>query len=428
MPRKLTDSWLNKYLEFAAITEAPRRMHFWSGVWALAGAVRRKIWIDMKRFTWYPSFYIVFVAPPGVVVKSSTADIAQDILSSVPGIKFGPNAITWQGLASHFPKAAEAFQWPPDSGDWIPMTPMSFCAAEMGSLINFQDRDMINLLIELWDGKKSYEKITKMSGNDVIERPWINILACTTPHAIADNMPIAVVGGGFSSRCVYLYADTKDKFIAYVDEYVGQNDEALKADLIHDLEYISMNLCGPMIITEAARKWGRSWYESFWKQASARMDDRMLEGYAARKQTHIHKLAMILSISKRDSLIIEEDDLQLANTMLEDLETDMPKVFSRIGRTEVSMQAEKFIAMVEKRGSIDYDEAYRVVHAHFPDAREFEGILSGAIKTGKIEMVNTNNGFVLRARKAIVLSAHNTDVKTEPQLPNADTATTAPNS
>ena len=32
--------------------------------------------------------------------------------------------------------------------------------------LNLQDKDMINLLIELWDGKKTYEKITKIIGNN----------------------------------------------------------------------------------------------------------------------------------------------------------------------------------------------------------------------------------------------------------------------
>lgn len=424
MPRKL-DHWLNHYVEFASVTEAPKRMHFWAGVWALAGAVRRKVWIDMKRFTWYPSFYIVFVAPPGIVVKSSTADIAQSILSKVPGIKFGPNSITWQGLATHFARAGESFQWPAGSGEWVPMSPMSFSAAELGSLINFLDRDMVNLLIELWDGKKSYEKLTKMSGDDVIEAPWINILGCTTPHAIADNMPQAIVGGGLSSRFVYLYADTKEKFIPYVDEFVSADDEELKITLIQDLEYISLNLCGPMTISAAARDWGRDWYTRFWKDAASRMDDRMIEGYAARKQTHMHKLAMMLCISKRDDLIIQRDELELANVMLEDLERDMGKVFARIGRTEESMHAEQFVDMIRRKKEVSYEEAYRLMHAHFPDARDFEGILSGAIRAGLIRSVMTPNGFVIRAGIVNPLPADNGNP--HPPLPDANTPTSTPN-
>ena len=58
----------------------------------------------------------------------------------------------------------------------------------------------------------------------------------------------------------------------------------------------------------------------------------------ARKQTHIHKLAMVIAASQRDELILTAEDISLANTMVTDLEKDMPKVFApfrRAGRQNV---------------------------------------------------------------------------------------------
>ena len=395
MTKRHFPDWLTAYLAYASVTEAPKRMHFWGGVGAIAGALRRRVWIDMKRFQWYPSFYIIYVAPPGIVAKSTTADIAMDLLRQVPGVKFGPNAITWQALVQAFAAASESFEY---NAEFHPMSPLTLVASELGSLINLQDRDMVNLLIELWDGKKKYDKITKMSGNDTIEAPWINLQGCTTPHWIADNMPPSTIGGGLSSRCVFIYAEQKARYVAYVDEAVGDGDAELRRCLISDLEQIAM-LVGPYTISEEARVWGRAWYESFWKGASARMDDQMLEGYAARKQTHMHKLAMVLSASRGESLLITAIDLQLANTMLEDLEADMTKVFHRIGRTDDSMQAERFIDFIHKKGAVPYEEAYKMIHIHFPDFRDFEGILKGAILSGQVRLDSTTTGMVLRSLK-----------------------------
>jgi len=393
--RKLSN-WITSYLEYACVTEAPKRMHFWSSISALAGAVRRKVWIDMRRFCWYPSFYIVFVAPPGIVAKSTTSDIAMSILKEVPGIKFGPNNITWQALVTAFSNASESFNWPEGSGDWHPMSPLTFSAAELGSLVNLQDRDMVNLLIELWDGKKSYDKVTKTSGNDSIEAPWINLIGCTTPHWIADNMPPATIGGGLSSRCVFIFADTKERYVAYPDEVIEDKADAkLRAALIHDLEYVATTLKGPFVISEEARIWGREWYRTFWETAHSRMDDQMLEGYAARKQTHMHKLAMMLSISERDDLIITRDNLELASTMLTDIENDMPRVFARIGRTEQSLQSERFINFIAKHGPIEYGRAYMMIHAHFPDFRDFEGVMNGALRSNQIQLATGVKGLML---------------------------------
>lgn len=388
--------WIDAYLRYASVTEAPRRMHYWSAVGTVAGCLRRRVWLDQKRFSWYPSFYIIFVAPPGVVAKSTTIDISTDLLKQVPGIKFGPNAITWQALVSAFAAASEAFEY---QGEWHPMSPLTLVASELGSLLNLQDKDMVNLLIELWDGKRSYEKITKMSGNDTVEAPWVNLQAGTTPHWIADNMPQAMIGGGLSSRCIFVYADKKEKYVAYVDEQVNSGDDELRVKLIHDLEQISM-MTGPFSMTANARAWGASWYENFWGDAVSRMDDQMAQGYAARKQTHMHKTAMAISASRSSDRVITAEDLQLANNMLLDLEADMPKVFSRIGRTEDSMQAERFIEYVIRKGSVSYEEAYRMIHLYFPDHRDFEGILSGAIRSGQIELVSTSQGMKLQPVRA----------------------------
>lgn len=277
------------------------------------------------------------------------------------------------------------------------MSPLTLVASELGSLLNLQDKEMVNLLIELWDGKKSYEKITKMSGNDVVEAPWINLQAGTTPHWVADNMPQAMIGGGLSSRCIFVYGDQKERYVAYVDEQIGKGDTEKRLKLIQDLEQIAM-LTGPFKIDAQAREWGRDWYERFWKDAASRMDDQMLEGYAARKQTHMHKVAMVLSASRSASLVITAEDLQLANTMLEDLENDMHRVFSRIGRTEDSMQAERFIEFVRRKGAIPYHEAYKMIHIYFPDFRNFEGILHGAINSGQLKIISTpTNGIMLEA-------------------------------
>jgi hypothetical protein len=82
-------------------------MYFWVGVSAIAGALRRKVWIDQAYFRWHPNMYIILVAPPGIVSKSTTASVAMRLLRRVPGIKFGPDVVTWQALVGAFAEATE---------------------------------------------------------------------------------------------------------------------------------------------------------------------------------------------------------------------------------------------------------------------------------------------------------------------------------
>lgn len=383
MTRVFSD-WLPAYLEYACVTEAPKLMHFWAGVSAISSCLRRKVWIDQRRFQWTPNFFIIFVAPPGVVSKSTTADIAMELVKQVPGIHFGPDVITWPALVGAFVDVAESFQY---NEEWVPMSPLTLVASELGNLINPQDRDMINLYINLWDGRKSLEKKTKGNGNDMVEAPWVNMLGCTTPHWIADNMPSATVGGGFTSRCVFVYAEKKEKLVAYVDEQVNHKDDKHREALIADLEHISVNLVGPYVITEDARIWGRAWYEQIWTTRPPHLNDEQLDGYIARKQTHLHKLAMVLAASRTDNRAIEAVDLAVADRMLGETEVSLPKVFARIGRSEDSMQTDRLLTYIKRRGTCLYEEAYQFIHTHFPDFRDYEGILNGAVRAGLVRIV-----------------------------------------
>ena len=394
MASRRLNSWLDSYVKYASVTEAPRKMAFWAGVSAIGGALRRKVWIDMKRFQWFPNFYIVFVAPPGVVSKSTSVDMAMKLLRAVPGVNFGPDVVTWPALVEKFAGANESFLF---DGMEIPMSALTLEASEMGSLINLRDPEMINLYITLWDGRATFEKVTKMAGCNTVEGPWINMIACTTPQWLAENMPTVAVGGGFTSRCIFLYADTKEKFVAFPDEFINDHDDKnLKEALLHDLTHIADKLVGPFKITKEARDWYRPVYEHFWKTARSTMTTTMLEGYAARKQTLLFKTAMVVSVSGRDDLQITLEDLQLATVMLEDLEEDMQRVFSNVGRTDVSMQAGKFIAFIKIKGTVSYEEAYRYVHTYFPNVNDFEGIVSGAIRAGYVQMIPAPNGYVLK--------------------------------
>jgi hypothetical protein len=85
--------------------------------------------------------------------------------------------------------------------------------------------------------------------------------------------------------------------------------------------------------------------------------------------------------------VIEPDDLGHAAAMVTDLERDMRKVFDRIGRSQQSLQAERFVQYVLRHGMVSYTNAYRHVHEAFPDARNFDGIAKGAAAAGLIEIV-----------------------------------------
>lgn len=393
MTRRKFDDWLTKFVEYAGSGEAPKKMYFWTGVSTVAGALRRQVWLDFKQFKWHPNFYIVLVAPPGIVSKSTTAGIGMDLLRNVPDVRFGPSVVTWQALITAFSEATMSFEL---NGEYFPMSAMTLESSEFGNLLNPQDKQMIDLMVELWDGKQGvFEKKTKASGDDAVENPWINLIACTTPSWIAGNFPEYMIGGGFCSRTLFVYADQKREFIAYPDEYVVPGYEQLRQDLITDLTRIS-EMKGQMQLTAEARVWGREWYQRHYSTKRENLDNDRFGGYLARKQTHVHKLAMVLSASRGDSLEITKDDLELADVMVTDLEADMPMVFSKIGQSEESVTVQRLLGWLRDKGECPYRELYMRFHQQFPGHREFENILNGLVAAGFVLKIQRGADWIIK--------------------------------
>lgn len=142
-------------------------------------------------------------------------------------------------------------------------------------------------------------------------------------------MPQYSIGGGFASRCIFVYADKKAKFIPYPDDYVPAGWANEKRKLTEDLIRIS-RISGEFKLSPEAREFGKDWYIKFHEEMPSHLKDDQLAGYAARKQTHLHKIAMCLSAARGDSKVIELEDMEMAISLLQVSEENMLKVFQSI--------------------------------------------------------------------------------------------------
>lgn len=393
MPRYYPN-WIQAYMQYSSKSEAPDKFHFWTAISTVAGAMRRQVWIDQGYFEWTPCFYIIFVAPPGIVSKSTTASIGMNLLRQVPGIQFGPDAATWQALAMAFAQATEMVEI---SEQYHPMSALTISSSEFGTFLNPHDREMVDLLVSLWDGQRGvWKKATKTSGDDQIENPWINLIACTTPAWIAGTFPEYMIGGGFTSRCIFVYADQKRHLVPYPGRIIPEDFKVNEQKLVHDLELISQ-IRGEYKLAEEAIAYGESWYQDLYNNRPKHLDNDRLAGYLARKQTHLHKIAMVLSASRRDNLVITVEDIEEADQLLVGIESDMPKVFGRIGLNDISKCAQDIVMYLEhsKNGEISQTLLYNnfVGRILF---REFQEALQSVLACGAATAATRGNELYVR--------------------------------
>ncbi len=394
--RKLKD-WLRTFVEFASIGEAPLKFYYWTGVSTIAGALRRRVWIDQKNFQWTPNCYIILVAPPGIVSKSTTANIGINLLRQVSGITFGPDVVTWQKLVEDLAASKELVYWA-EKETYLPMSCVTLSSSEFGTLLDPNNREMVDVLVQLWDGQiGGFSKATKTCGSDDIENPWVNIIACTTPSWIATNFPESMIGGGFTSRCIFVYAEKKRQLIAYPADTVPPGYDGQREALLHDLELIS-TMIGEYTFSREAKAFGLDWYQKHWAEKHENLSPEQFGGYIARKQTHIHKLAMIIQASRSDELRLELDALQMAVAMVDALEAEMPRVFSRIGQNPLTKGMSDLVEIVAALGAITKIELFRKMSRMITWA-DFQKVIESAAAAQFIHLKQQGNEIFIHAGK-----------------------------
>ena len=393
MPRNFTN-WLSAYTDFTADSESPDDFHFWTGVATVAGALRRRVWIDMRKFQWTPNFYIILVGPPGVAAKSTSINSGMRLLRQVPGVHFGPPSITWQKLAESLAAAVDHMRLTLPSGEemFIPMSCLTVAISELGTFFKMEDQTMMDVLIDLWDGQQiPWAHATRTSGTTDIKNPWLNIIGCTTPSWLKENFPTHMINGGLTSRVIFIYGDRKRKLVAYPDEFLPDAAYAeLESKLVADLNEIAL-MQGAIQLTPAARVWGHDWYARHWNGPRPNhMTSDRYGGYLSRKQTHIHKLAIVLSAATSNALSVTDRHLEEARILLETSEPHMLKVFESIGIVEEARRVTEIEKFVAAHGWLSADQLWRFV-MNIMNQKDFEESLKSAVRGGVLTVEMRNN-------------------------------------
>lgn len=397
LPRHFKN-WLDAYLEHTDNSEAPTPMRFWTGVSTIAGALRRRVWIEQQAYQWTPNFYIILVGPPGVATKSTAIRAGTKLLRKVPNIHFGPDSLTWQFLTTALEDACELVPVNPDASFeeriMLPMSCITCSVKELGTLLDPQDRKFMDVLTSLWDGQlENWGHGTKTQGETNIENPWVNIIGATTPSWLKDNMPGGMIHGGFASRVIFIYGERKHKLIAYPSRHKLPGDyKETERKLVEDLKEIA-KLVGEYKLTEDAMDAGEIWYDAIWNKRPDHLASERFGGYFARKQGHIHKLAIVLAAAQRDELVINKDDLAIAFEIVTSLEDKMLHILQSFGASETSKYLVELLAYLRVLKKMDKQNLWREFYSVMT-ALQFAEALDGGIKAGYIKVINHGEGDI----------------------------------
>lgn len=326
--RQLED-WVDGFVRYTSKTEAPRSYRKWIAISMVAAALQRKCYVEWGTITWYPNMYIILVGPSGVR-KGTGMDPGHDLLHDI-GIKTSAESTTRQALIRRL-KSSSYTEVNQGTGEISGHCSMTVFSQEFTVFLGYQNKELMADLCDWYDCRKKWTYETKHFGIDEIVGVWVNIIGATTPRLIQSSMPPDAIGGGLTSRIVFVSEMHKGKTVSL--PFLTKEDIELYELLKFDLEKINL-MAGRYKFTEDFLKKWDTWYTKTDSSPPPFKDDR-LAGYVSRRPTHIMKLAMILSSSRSGEMVLKVGDLERAIETLVEVEPNMPQVFSGVGKSGIA--------------------------------------------------------------------------------------------
>lgn len=331
-------NWLASYRSWVMPRiAAPESYIFWSGMYCLAAAIRRKVYIGKATLgSWecFPHCYIILVGPPGFRKNTSMGpgiELLQE-LSDSGTLNRAPAIITKESVLDSVFKSS-------DSSIYLTIE-------EFGDIFLKSGPDMFELLTTLFDAKKTLEQKTLSRNLEIAIKPCVNLLAGTTPQWIAMKMPESVIGGGLASRIIFIYEDKEPSSRIFFNG-IAPEFEVIQKDLVSDLNHIAHNIEGEFLLSEETKDWMEDW-----NNKRKRNGNPKLAGYYARKITHILKIAQLFHLSYDDSLTIHKADIEAAIGIVEGTEKNLPRVFTGVGKNVYALDTKDILDYVNNNSGV----------------------------------------------------------------------------
>ena len=209
MARVLND-WLSGYIEYTSGSEPPLSYHTWVGISIIAGALQRRCKLQWGFECIYPNMYVILVGPSGRARKGVALGLGKDILAST-GIAMSSEAITKEALIRAMRGSITNFQ----GADGIIKFHCSITAfsEELSVFLGQNDIKFLANLTDWYDSKDKWTYETKGSGTDELQGVCFNLLGATAPDWLQSMLPQEAVGGGFTSRVIFIVEDKKGKTV-----------------------------------------------------------------------------------------------------------------------------------------------------------------------------------------------------------------------
>lgn len=388
-------NFLRGFARLLEKTEVPPRFAVWCGMTTLLATLERRVWINQGIYSVYPNFYIVLVAASGQK-KSTAINTAARLLRQLePGPNVISQKITPEALINAVQKRvlevtdSKSTLRKPSAGGLV-------IADELATFLDKQslERGLGPMLTALYDCTP-FEYQTLKRGVEQVKDGYLSILGGTTIELLKNALPKDSIGGGFTSRTMFVYEDKLPPPVAWID--YDEELVVLEQELVAYLQRLLL-LEGPIQLTPEARDLFIQIYNARHANSELRSEPG-LQNYENRRHGHLLKLAMSLMVAERPQLAMDAYHIRGAEVILSEAEQYLPRIIELITASDTGMVGNVVLQYINSLGTVTRSDLMRRF-GHKMDTRELSMVLDTLREAKRISLDSAGGKILYKVVKA----------------------------
>ena len=381
--------WIRDVLDCTAENEAPERYFWWSAISAISAVCRRNISLNRYFYRLFPNTFTLLIGPSGLK-KGVPISLAEKLVrqTDITMIYNGRGSI--QGIIKDLGKVYTHKNRTTSSDA------KCFLVSPEFDTMLVDDDHAFSLLTDLYDThlKDEWKNVIKGTGTDELKNIYMTILGASNENNLSMALPKSAVKGGFIARTCIIFEDTEKCVNPLTSPpKVVPNYQQLSKRL-HQIA----NLGGEFIWDESAKQFYDEWYNIL--KGVQKTD---ATGTLNRLHDTVLKVAMCISLSKKDELVLERSDVEEATVKCEENVSGMRRIFLGHGRhPSAEVITEIFRIMLTKADGKVSRKALVGQLFGIADTIDMDKSLDTLIQGGHIESDREGDTIIYRIRPEVI--------------------------
>jgi hypothetical protein len=378
--------WIDEILESTTEFESPERYFYWSALSAISAICRKNVYLNKFGYNLYPNLYVLLIGASGLR-KGLPISIARQLVEKVHCTRVLSGRGSIQGIIKELSKAYTL----PDGT--ILKDAFGFIVSSEFDAMLVQDDAAFTLLTDLYDthDKKGWDNIIKTAGTEHLKHVYLGLLGASNETNLAHALPHNAVGGGFIARTI----------IVLEDRLKCLNPLTRRPKKIPDIEKLSTwlfkiaNVKGEFHYSPEGMEYYEHWYANFMTTEGA----SDTTGTMNRLHDTVIKVAMCISLAKKEDLILEKEDLIEAVERCKECVPGMKRIFLGHGEHALSVPTGKVMTMLLLAPNNQMLRRKMLVALYgVADAIDLDRIIDSLLQQDGIDSFNTPQGVMYRMK------------------------------